>query len=155
MLTDFPTLGVRIELWVALGVLVALIIGAVVSFAVFRRKGGYWHSNADITGFFSGVGVVCMVLGLAVALFPYQPKYWKMYEVDSTVESVTNTLVDSSGEISSVPIVQLKGVDRPVEVKDPRVLNLKGRDVSFTCTMHWHYQAADTYKCKIREIKSE
>ena len=155
MLTDFPTLGVRIELWVAIGVLVALIIGAVVSFAVFRRKGGYWHSNADVIGWFSSFGVVVMVVGFAVALFPYQPKYWQMYEVDSTVESVTNTFLDSSGEVSSVPIVQLTGVDRPVEVKDPRVLNLKGRDVSFTCTMHWHYQAADTYKCKIREIKSE
>lgn len=155
MLTDFPTLGVRIELWVAIGVLVALIIGAVVSFAVFRRKGGYCHSSADVIGWFSSFGVVVMVVGFAVALFPYQPKYWQMYEVDSTVESVTNTFLDSSGEVSSVPIVQLEGVDRPVEVNDPRILNLNGQGVVFTCTMGWHYQAADTYKCKIREIKSE
>lgn len=155
MLTDFPALGLRIEMWIAAGVLVALIIGAVVSFAVFRRKGGYLHSSADVIGWFSSFGVVVMVVGFAVAMFPYQPKYWQMYEVDTTVESVTNTFVDSSGDIASVPIVQLTGVDRPVEVKDPRVLNLKGRDVSFACTMHWHYQAADTYQCKIRNISPE
>lgn len=155
MLADFPALGLRIEMWIAAGVLVALIIGAVVSFAVFRRKGGYWHSSADVIGWFFSFGVVVMVVGFAVALFPYQPKYWQMYRVDTTVISVTNTFTGSSGELTSVPIVQLEGVDRPVEVKDPRILNLNGQDVSFTCTMHWHYQAADTYKCKIREIKSE
>src|SRR5699024_10933305 len=155
MLTDFPTLGVRIELWVAIGILVALIIGAIISFIVYRRKGGYWHSSADVIGWVFSFGVVVRVVGFAVALFTYQPKYWQMYEVDSTVESVTNTFLDSSVAVSSVPIVQLEAVDRPVEINYPRILNLNGQEVVFTCTMGWHYQAADTYKCKIREIKSE
>ena len=155
MLTDFPTLGVRIELWVALGVLVALIIGAIISFIVYRRKGGYWHSSADVIGWFFSFGVAVMVIGLALALIPYQPHYWQMYRVDTTVQSVTNTFTDSGGELTSTPIVQLEGVDRPVEVKDPRILNLNGRDVEFMCTMGWHYQAADTYQCKIRNISPE
>jgi len=143
--------GVRLELlvtgWLAL---VALVV-AVVLWVIHRRSSYYSDGLIISTTMFS---LVAGVAGLVwvLMLWPYSTEYHKLYKVEGTVETVTNKMVEASGEFSEHTVLTLDTVDRPVLMSDPRGVTLEGRDVELTCRMQWHYKAQDTYHCAIYSI---
>lgn len=140
--------GVRGDLlilgWIGLG-LVAL---TVIVYLVGRNWDDDGGMFAAIPGVFAGIVIIVWL----VSLFPFQSEYHHIYRVEGTVVSVSNTLDGGSGELTHTPVLELDTLDRPITMSDPRALTLAGKEVTLTCTIGWHYQAADTYACEIYAI---
>lgn len=146
----FTDVGYRLDLLVPLWVGVITLVVALGVYLV-----GEWM-GADFlhTGFAVMLGVCAFIalLGTAIIAFPYQSQYHKVYSLDTEIVSVSNVFTEASGDLTRTPVAQLAGVDRPVVIADPRVVDLVGEDVTLLCTVTWNYQAADTYSCTIRSI---
>lgn len=143
-----PTFGLIVSWWVIGIALASVAIGYIWLRLDSRAEFGpiaFW-----------GAGVMMALAGvvsLLIAAWPISPAYWSVYRVSGEVTSVTNTLVDSSGKLTTNPVITLSTVPNvSLEVADPRVLNLNGKQVELTCAIDWHYQAMDTYSCAIYSI---
>lgn len=144
----FVAVGLRLELLVFGWITIILF-----ALAALALLAGWWRDWDDsfLAVLLALFGALTGIVWVAL-LVPFQGQYHRVYEVDTTVLSVTNVLTEASGELTREPVAVLDGIDRPVVIDDPRILELKGRDLTLLCTVSWHYQAADSYSCKIRAI---
>lgn len=146
----FTSLGWQLQLAVSLPVfLVGLLLMIVAVFALRRD----W---VELFAFMVLVGGITALMGgisLLSILVPFNPTYWDDYRVEGRITSVSNTWTEDSGNMARTPVVTLDTVDLPLVIDDPRTVKLEGRDVSLTCTIDWHYRAADAYTCRIANIK--
>lgn len=101
------------------------------------------------TGALAGITLLIFV----ITLVPFDTKYHQVYRVSGEVTSVSNVISDSGGELTRTPVITVEGVDRDITMNDPRAVNLQGKTVEFTCTVGWNYQAADSYSCKIYQVR--
>jgi hypothetical protein len=133
--------------------LAALLTGA----GVWYERGGEGRYDRDGFGFYlpaillAVAGTVVLVITLVGAV-PFQSRYWTWYEVPAHIESVSNTIRDADGDLTTQPVVEVPGLDRPVVVNDPRIVTLVGQDITLACKPSWHYHAADTYSCRIYDL---
>lgn len=131
---------------------------SVVGLAVIAVLFTVWHFvTGDPYSVLPEVGaifgwILAAVGGLVFILYsiPFG-HYMNHYSVEGTVESVTNTFVEGSGEITSSPVVVLEE-GLVLAVSDPRVLTLEGEDIRFTCSVEWVQNASDRYNCTIAEV---
>lgn len=145
--------GLQLWIYVTGGILLAAAALLALSVIMFKRA-SYWDEDIWIGPIIiAGLATLVTGLVLAIGLIPYQAPYWKLYRVSGHVESVSNVLTDSSGELTSDPVVTLDSVDRDIVMTDPRATKLEGKDVELTCYMSWRYKAADRYSCEIYKIK--
>ena len=141
--------GVRGDLLIGGWLGVALVVLTVLMYVAGRRS---WDGAGQVFALVPGICAVIFVFVFLFALFPFRSEYLHIYRAAGTVVSVTNTMDGGSGELTSTPVLELDTVDRPITMSDPRALTLAGKDVTLTCTIGWHYQAADTYDCEIYAI---
>lgn len=144
------SLTLLVPLWIGVGLTVIGIVCAL----LWRKWPGLidgWMVAAIMVWVFGGIAFAV----LAVMAIPYKPVYWHIYRAQATVEQITNSFDAGTGKITTSPTVILSGFDRPVVIDDPRILQLDGADLTLTCSIAWHYQAADTYSCAIYSIDSE
>lgn len=154
----FNEVGWKVELLVSAGVALGLfaIAGILLGIGLYlaKRKSARYDSGEG--PLFASIVVAIVAIIPAViwigVLVPFSSEYHHIYRVDGTVTSVTNTFQESSGELSSVPVITLDSVDRPISMSDPRAVTLEGKDVTLTCAIGWNYQAADRYSCSIYSI---
>lgn len=142
----FEQQGYQLHLIILLLLTIFLLPVAATAYLSVRKNDS---EVAFITAIFGGIGWVACLFVLLYVLIPYNSKYWHYYTVEADVVSVSNVLTEASGDLTRQPVVVLEGMDRPVVVDDPRAVDLEGKHASFRCTIEWHYQAADTYNCKI------
>lgn len=158
---NFNPVGWKVELLVTGGITVGLFALAgvllVLGLYLAKRKNA-WRDSGEGTLFSSAaVAVVALIPALlwVAMLVPFSSEYHHIYRVEGNVTSVTNTFQESGGELSSVPVISLDSVDRPISMSDPRAVTLEGKDVTLTCAIGWNYQAADKYSCSIYSIDKE
>lgn len=107
-----------------------------------------WGMVALLVGALAAVAAIIWV----VVAIPFNPAYWQDYRVEGEVLTVSNTWADDGGDMARVPVVTLDTVDRPLVIDDPRAVTLQGEQVTLTCSIGWHFRAADTYSCRIAQI---
>lgn len=143
----FNELGVQLPLliagWIAVGLLVLGILLCVAD-AVFD-----WDEFGYVSGLIFVLGAAIAALLWVLMMIPFDGKYQHNYEVQGHVDEVSNVLSDADGELTRQPVVTLDTIGRPLVVDDPRAIGLQDRDVTLRCVVEWHYQAADSYSCKI------
>lgn len=144
--------GIRLDLLVLGYVALALLVITSLLWLGFRKAKWYDEDMWGFPAILSTAFTVIIGLVLMVALFPYSSEYHHLYRVSGNVETVTNKMVEASGEFSKHTVLTLDTVDRPVVMSDPRGVTLEGKQVDLTCSIKWHYQAQDTYHCEIYSI---
>lgn len=145
----FTSLGWQLSLTISL---VALVVGIVVLIiALVALHVGESDAAVLVAIFAGGFGLFMLIPVLAFAI-PFNPVYWDDYRVEGRVTSVSNTWTEDGGDLARTPVVTLDTVDRPLVIDDPRAITLDGYDVTLTCTIDWHYRAADAYTCRIAYI---
>jgi hypothetical protein len=140
-------LGMSILFW---GVGILFLVAVIPIILSFVTDSDGWG------GFGIGVGVFWLIglIVLAVAAFPYNPAYWKLYSTSGTVESVSNGFAEGDGDMTWRSfVVTLEGDSTPYVLTDPRASQLDGKDVRLTCEKEFVYQAADRINCTIAEVK--
>lgn len=147
---NFTELGLKLGFIVPLVFIGVLVLLALLSWALHRKDPyGDWDMSVMICALLAGlVGVI-----LACTSIPFDSKYLHLYRVSGEVTSVSNVLSESGGDLTRTPVLSVEGINRDITVDDPRAVNLEGKTVDFTCYVNWNYQAADSYDCKIYEIK--
>lgn len=122
---------------------------------------GVWASNYSaysdgegwgITAF--GAAFVAAFVGIFwfFAAIPFDGKYYPLYSVSGTVETISNGFVDGSGDSTFLSyVVTLEGDERPYLIDDPRITTLDGQEIELLCTIGWVYQGADKWTCDIRD----
>lgn len=147
--TGFTSLGWQLPLTVSLISLIVCIVVLALCLAAWHK----WSSEAAVpVGATAGCfGIIALVPFLLFAV-PFNPAYWDDYRVEGRVTSVSNTWTEDGGDLARTPVVTLDTVDRPLVIDDPRAITLDGHDVTLTCTIDWHYRAADAYTCRIAAI---
>lgn len=147
-------IAVQPHLWIVPAV--ALVVAAVgVPLIVFTKRDEY----LDMMGGWQIVGSLVTGLGglLAVAwlvmLIPFQSQYHVLYQVEGTVESVTNAFESGSGDLTSSPVVRLDTLDRAAVVSDPRIMDLVDQEVTLLCSVEWVPYGLDRLDCSIASIK--
>lgn len=98
------------------------------------------------------VAALCLII-TAIVLIPYDAKYYMFYRASGTVESVTNSFEDGSGELSYTPVARLSGYDENFVLTDSRIMALQGRDVDLTCTYSWRPFALDVVVCSVAGVR--
>lgn len=140
------------QFWIIPAIFGVLILLGVLFFWIERRidgDGGFFATGIAA----SAIGLISMIVW-ACLLIPFDSKYHVMYKLSGTVESVTNTLDGGGdGERTMTPVVKLSGYEDPIEMDNPRIVTLKGREVELVCTMQWVYQGLDITHCNIAKIK--
>lgn len=129
------------------GALAVLLIGVAICVFAFKTDGDFSVASGPVVAI---LGVALGIIWLLM-LLPFDEKYWHYYEVQGEVTSVSNVLTEASGALTRQPVVTIEGLDRPVVVDDPRAVDLEGEVVTLRCTIEWHYDATDTYECRIRD----
>lgn len=143
-------LSITIAIWVA-------VIGVLfVAVGVFL---GIKFYSLEVPSMFlatiGGLAAVISGLVLIIGLYPYNPKYYDIYRVDGQVTSISNVFTDGSSDgLTRVPVITLSTVpDVSLVVDDPRIINTQDKNVQLTCNINWHYQAMDTYECRLYGIE--
>jgi len=136
---------VAVTFWVLIGSLVLLGLSIFIAEKFMRGV----EFGTAIAAMFAGIMIIAMV----IALIPFDGKYHHIYRVSGTVESVSNVLSESGGDLTRKPVVKLNSASQPVVIEDPRAVELTGRDVDLTCTVEWVYQAMDRYNCSIYDVR--
>lgn len=134
--------------------IIPTILGCVVFLVLGRRDNGYdvfgWQMTGGIT---LAVGLIFGLVWAGISI-PFDSKYHVLYKISGTVESVTNTLESGGdGERSMTPVVNLSGYSDPIEMDNPRIVTLKGREVELVCSLQWVYEGMDITHCNIAAIK--
>lgn len=147
--------GIRLALlglgWAALVLFALAAVCVFIAFMWFDADTSLWMVPALVCAI---VGGLCAGLWV-FALVPFDSRYWHYYTVSGEVTEVSNVLSEANGDLTRQPVVVLDSVDRPLVVDDPRAVQLQGRDVTLRCTVEWHYQAADTYSCRVIDFGTE
>ena len=143
------TLGIQVCFWLTILCVVATAIAFVVSVRTYD-PGDFWFG----IGCIAAVCAVIMALITAMFLWPFGSRFWYNYEATGHVTNVSNVITEASGDLTRQPVVTLDTLDRPVVIDDPRAVSLEGKDVTLRCQIEWHYQAADSYSCKIVDFTS-
>lgn len=146
----FVSIGTRLDLLIAGWLGVPLLIASVALLVLFGEDLFDYAFGLPLI-FGAVVGAVATTVWL-ICLVPFDTTYHRVYQVEATVESVSNTFESGSGDVTYAPVVTLSGIDRPVVIDDPRITQLNGADLTLTCQIEWHYRAADTYSCAIAAI---
>lgn len=140
-------IGLQLQFIVIPIVFVALSVIAIghgIWYAFTEHEYPAWVSAIAVTG------VLIMGIAWAIAPFPYNSKYWPLYEVSGTIESISNGVAEGDDLTYRVYVVELEGDPRPYLVDDARITALQGQDVSLKCQIEWVYEAADQWHCDIR-----
>jgi hypothetical protein len=136
------------------------LIGAVLAllgflwFFVFEERFGRGYGGYQITAIaFWAFSAIFAIISI-VQLVPFDSKYHVLFKLSGTVESVTNTLDGGGdGERTTTPVVKLSGYSDPIQMDNPRIVTLKGKEVDLVCSYKWVWQGLDITNCNIREIK--
>lgn len=141
---SLPTILVIVGLAVT-AALVALTVH------LYRRDWDYDSMGADlVSGMAAAVTLVMTIIIALVTIFPFAPRYLSDYHIAGEVISVTNTLDGGSGDVTvGSYVVGVDGMDRPVEVGDPRIVQLVGEDILLRCNLGWQWRAVDKVTCQI------
>jgi len=135
-----------------------IIVPAIfLGFGIIAITHGIWFAVADgeyplgvsvfATLFAAIFGIVWVLIPI-----PYDSRYWNIYRVTGTVESVSNGFADGEGDVTYGSfVVTLEGDEHNYVVTDPRASQLSG-PVALTCTIGWVYLAADRWSCDIAEV---
>lgn len=146
-------IAIQPQFWVvpAVGLFLALL-GALWFFVFEDRFDGCGGWQITGVGFWAISAVFAIVYVLM--LIPFDSKYHVYFKLSGTVESVTNTLDGGGdGERTLTPVVKLSGYSDPIQMDNPRIVTLKGREVDLICSYDWVWQGLDVTNCNIREIK--
>lgn len=166
-MNELYSIGLRPAFFVPLIIIVALAIAGapllisgkrIQKKAIAAKKTYFPEWEGEGLRIFGYVLISCAAAVLAVALvafIPYQWKYAQMYRVSGEVTRVSNVLQDASGQLTSVPVVELDSLPVPVEVENQRAVGLEGKDVTLTCTLNWRYAAADRLVCDLFEVTGD
>lgn len=147
----FTNIGLSPHVFITFWIMVGFVLlAAAAIFAYIRSNDPY--SMWDMGAIFAGMAAAIAVAAFVIALVPFDAKYHHLYRVTAQVESVSNTLTDGGGELTSTPIVNLADHDFDIAVNDPRINNLAGSTVTFTCGPEWVYLGADRFNCVITEV---
>ena len=144
------------HLWIVLVVALLIIAGGFAFLIAAKRtwRRGTYNDGVTESGYFIGA-VLSWVFGTltlitAVALFiPFDGRYHQFFHASGEVISVTNSFIESSGDLSSVPIVVVDGLSYPVSVDDQRILKMQGEVVDLTCAISWVPYGRDRINCFI------
>ena len=126
--------------------LITFIISMVMSFREYSSDA--WAGSAFVGG---ALAALTLLVGALIA-FPYNPKYWQVYTISGTVESVSNVLSQDGGDLTRTPIVTLNQFDTPIAIEDPRAIDLVDKDVTLVCHLEWVYLSADRINCSIGSV---
>lgn len=152
----FEPVSLRLGPVIALSVTIVLALVALTLFWAHARAEARGRRGAAddyvVIAWCVAVFAALALITTALMTIPWRAEYLRLYRVETTVLSVSNVLTESSGDLTRQPIVELDGIDRPVVIDDPRIVRLEGADLTLTCTISWHYQAADTYTCSIYSL---
>ena len=107
-----------------------------------------WAGSAFVCG---ALAALTLLVG-ALSGFPYNPKYWQVYTISGTVNSVSNVLSQDGGDLTRTPIVTLNQFDTPIAIEDPRAIDLVDKDVTLVCHLEWVYLSADRINCTIGSV---
>ena len=114
-----------------------------------RETGPLWMTSMVI----SWSGLIIFFLLLVAALFPFNPKYWFLSDVDGTVTGLqTQTVITDTGEtqLTSESVLTLDDKTEVV-VADPRIQNVQvGEEIQLSCSYEFIYGGSDLLKCNIR-----
>lgn len=143
--------GTQLHL-IILPIVAGVLLALAALFALFESRSRYSDDGFAISSVVSGTFGIIILAVFLIVLTPFNGKYHQMYRVTGDVIEVSNILTESSGELTSTPVLEIEGIDRPVTMNDPRAVQLQGKNVTFTCAIGWNYKAADTYSCSIYQI---
>jgi hypothetical protein len=128
-----------------------ILLGALLITVGFRSA--YDGEGWFVTGWSSAfLGLLGMAIWV-IMLIPFDAKYHQIYELEGTVEAVTNTIDGGDGELSYSPVVTLSGYSDPIVMDTPRITTLEGREVTLRCTLEWDPYGLDTTNCGLAAIK--
>lgn len=118
-----------------------------------RQRGRRWYDRKEGWAWAAGIaGLVSAIFIpiIAIAAVPYDPSYWSWYKAEGVVTSV------DSRTVAEAFVVTVEGVDEPLRVMDPRVINLEGERAAFVCDREWvsFGQGADRFNCNIAEVSN-
>lgn len=144
---------VELHLTVVVLIWALIILGAITATGIIVNTKA--HGDSILATFaivFAGAGFLITVSASLIAGYPYDFKYYQIYETLGVVESVSNTFSEDDGSIVRVPVVEFSSLDRPIVVEDPRIIKLVGSELELSCTLEWVYQSEDRIHCTIRKI---
>ncbi len=142
--------GLSLGVWIFVFIFALFFITFIISIVMYFRE---YSSDAWAIGAFVGgaLGTITLLVG-ALTAFPYNPKYWQVYTISGTVESVSNVLSQDGGDLTRTPIVTLNQFDTPIAIEDPRAIDLVDKDVTLVCHLEWVYLSADRINCSIGSV---
>ena len=142
--------GLAIEMTIFFSVFAVFLIAFIVTFTMTRREysSDVWFGAAIVCGALTAIALLIGIL----STFPYNPKYWQVYTISGTVESVSNVLSQDGGDLTRTPIVTLDQFDTPIAIEDPRAVDLVDKDVTLVCYLEWVYLSADRINCSIGSV---
>lgn len=139
------------HLWIIPTVTLGLVLicAAIAVLGVKFGDGYDWGIAAPMGTIFGAMVVLVGGIMWAVMLIPYDSKYHVYYSVEGTVEDVTRTFEDGTGELTGLPVVTLSTLDEPIIVNQSRIYSYVGEDVKFTCSLSWVAYGQDYLDCFI------
>lgn len=144
------SLGLRPDLVIMWWVFGILAIIAIIAFAI-EAKFGPDSETPIMTTIFAGIFAVLLGIALIIGYVPFQGKYHYLYETQGNVVSVSNVFTESGGDLTRVPVIVLDSVTRPITVKDPRIVEMVGQNITLSCTIDWVWAGADKLDCWIAD----
>ena len=131
-------------------VLIVSVIAAI-GFFVWQILGRFdmWPGIVAIS-----MCIVAVMSGivLAVTSFPYQSKYYSMYEISGEVTHVSNSLSEDGGELTRKVIVVLEDYYEPIIMDNPRGVVLENVDVTLVCSYEFVQYGMDNTNCDLKSI---
>jgi hypothetical protein len=144
--------GYTIFMWFWISALIAAVLWWILAALIDDEEGGMFVVGIGAFSFL--VGVICMVIFIIMHIPFGHPEYRHLYSLEGEVTKVSNVLGDDGSSLDGKRVVTVDGFKSDVVMSDPRAANLEGKDVKLTCSVGWHYKAADTYSCSIAKIKN-
>lgn len=115
----------------------------------------YYNRKENLKGikYISAGSLLCVVVVFLLALIPFNPKYYGVYEVNGTVVKTESVLAPDG---SNYPVIaaRLDTLDEMVVIDDPRAAMIEGESVKLTCERGWVPHAADKITCNLTEARS-
>ena len=147
LLANTPTLGLLVGLPLAL-----LVVAICFALAIWARGREDYHGSYSDWPMVFWPALICgvvVLVGTAVAMFPYKYEYHSYRPVSGTVEQVNNRFLPSGDSVEQKFVVKLAGDPQPYGVQDTRAALLKPGDrVSLKCLKKWQWSARAGYDCR-------
>lgn len=143
-------LGFQIEwvfgFWITIALIVITATG--IAITVFTDSEFLGPIIAICAGICAGIAII---LG-AIFAFPYNIRYLHLYSVQGQLTNVSTSVQSSDKSISNYYVLTLSGHNEYFVTENPRILDLKGRDVDLVCHANYVYEGQDNYDCNIRSV---